>query len=1151
MRSVITVSVLALSALVVNAADPDAGKPDATNPALGNEKQTLNAVIIGGSDVAVAEYGPDPLIGLTDLPDASPRPYDYTGDPEFLRAAEECCPIGITSQQPALATFFHGNVIEIEEEAVLTEIQIELDFNFQADLTYVVYRRDMGATAYTPIFVQVAAKNGTGLGLYTLDIPSGLTLTPNLNAGVPQPTRFLVGIGWDEAQSITFSRDNVNGDGPFCRGEALGYWGINTAPPAPPVGSVPELSVSIFSGAVMVMELCFEVPPGACCDGNVCSVVDEAACTGTFSEPGTSCDDITCPLPQGACCVPPDTCIFTNEFACANDFGGTFDPTETCAIPNPCAEPFGACCFFDGTCGDDLTVGECTAMGGTYNGDFSVCSATTCPETGACCLLESGCLQQESAGDCTSIGGVSFQGLGTHCQDPPLFPLNPCNDTVLGACCRYDGTCEDGVEEFDCETSQLGQTPGIWKGEGTSCDVQTCDVLGACCEDSMTCSDIAEDDCNLNFFTWSKGQPCLYDPCGATVGACCVFGECKILNSFDCLQAGGIFENVGTNSWRACELASPCTNAMQGACCLPGGECKIQSPAECANSNGMYDGDGTSCAALSCVTGVCCDAGDVCTEERQLDCIGLGSTPGEPGTACDDNQANPCIPSGACCFDDGSCEILNETGLVPQCSSMGGTYQGDDTLCDAAACPEVGACCSEIVPGFFACEQDVSEPDCLLRPFGTFGGFGSDCTGSPCDQGACCAIDASCTETSRLACETDALAEFQGDGTQCGPDVCEPRGACCDNGSCSVVTEDVCTNGGGKYLGDTTVCGPNTCDTAPCCVNGQCKDLFPDECTTSNGVQGTLGELCSSGDFCTDGACCLGTSCFVSAGLHELQCNVLGGSFVGPGSDCSGDPCAPETVGCCVPGGTCQDLTEAGCSGVNGVSLGAGSDCATSNAFCTAEFGACCRPGDVCFADDTPANCAAQGGSFLGIGVDCSGNPCATTGACCELDGGCIDGGTQGDCDLIAGGVFTAGLPCSSVACPDVCGGILPADFDDDGDADLEDYAALQICMGAPTPDNNCYCAFDIDTNGLFEQSDLDVLLPIFNGCLAFALQDSGDFNDDGKVDLIDFASMQSCVAPGLTPPDPLACRCIFDADFSGVVDDGDAGAFITEMLGP
>ncbi|NOX57436.1 MAG: hypothetical protein GXP29_01085, partial [Planctomycetes bacterium] len=422
----------------------------------------------------VPQYGTDPLLGLVPLNEFAPRP--YAPDASGLRSVEECCRIGTTSQQPALSRFFHGNMIEMTKEAVLTEIRIELDFNFQADLTFVVYRLNQGATEFTPIFVQPTTQNGVGLGMYTVDLVVPLTLTPNMNAGVPVATLFLVGIGWDEAQSITFSRDTVNGAQSFCRGEALGYWGLGQVPPAPPLGTIPDLNVSIFSGAVLVMDLCFEIPPGACCTGASCSVVEEANCTGTFTAPGVACEDVSCPLPLGACCQPPDTCIFTNQFDCEGNFGGLFDPTETCDIPNPCAAPFGACCFFDGTCGDDMAEPDCTAMGGAYDGDFSVCAAANCPATGACCLLGAGCLQLESALDCTSFGGVSFQGLGTHCFDAVLFPLDPCADTVLGSCCRYDGTCDNNVEKFDCETPLLGQTPGIWT-DGGDCNVQMCDVL--------------------------------------------------------------------------------------------------------------------------------------------------------------------------------------------------------------------------------------------------------------------------------------------------------------------------------------------------------------------------------------------------------------------------------------------------------------------------------------------------------------------------------------------------------------------------------------------------------------------------------------------------------------------------------------------------
>jgi hypothetical protein len=49
-----------------------------------------------------------------------------------------------------------------------------------------------------------------------------------------------------------------------------------------------------------------------------------------------------------------------------------------------------------------------------------------------------------------------------------------------------------------------------------------------------------------------------------------------------------------------------------------------------------------------------------------------------------------CTPRGACCLGDGGCmDFLTED----ECAASKGTYQGDDTGCDAIACPAPGACC--------------------------------------------------------------------------------------------------------------------------------------------------------------------------------------------------------------------------------------------------------------------------------------------------------------------------------------------------------------------------------------------------------------------------------------------------------------------------
>jgi hypothetical protein len=42
------------------------------------------------------------------------------------------------------------------------------------------------------------------------------------------------------------------------------------------------------------------------------------------------------------------------------------------------------------------------------------------------------------------------------------------------------------------------------------------------------------------------------------------------------------------------------------------------------------------------------------------------------------------LPTGACCFENGSCQIMTMT----QCVDAGGAYEGDDTVCEPNPCPQ-------------------------------------------------------------------------------------------------------------------------------------------------------------------------------------------------------------------------------------------------------------------------------------------------------------------------------------------------------------------------------------------------------------------------------------------------------------------------------
>ena len=50
---------------------------------------------------------------------------------------------------------------------------------------------------------------------------------------------------------------------------------------------------------------------------------------------------------------------------------------------------------------------------------------------------------------------------------------------------------------------------------------------------------------------------------------------------------------------------------------------------------------------------------------------------------------NNCTPIGACCMNDGSCDITSAAA----CAELSGTYHGDDSNCAQANCPQPAACC--------------------------------------------------------------------------------------------------------------------------------------------------------------------------------------------------------------------------------------------------------------------------------------------------------------------------------------------------------------------------------------------------------------------------------------------------------------------------
>ncbi len=117
--------------------------------------------------------------------------------------------------------------------------------------------------------------------------------------------------------------------------------------------------------------------------------------------------------------------------------------------------------------------------------------------------------------------------------------------------------------------------------------------------------------------------------------------------------------------------------------------------------------------------------------------------------------------SGACCFADGSCDVM----APAECASAGGVYAGDSVSCGGANC-DIGACC-------------LPDGACVFRePFdceiidGVFQGRGSDCSAVTCPQPP---DNDACAGAINLTCGAPVVVDLSAYTRSGGPDfICGP-----------------------------------------------------------------------------------------------------------------------------------------------------------------------------------------------------------------------------------------------------------------------------------------------------------------------------------------------------------------------------------------
>jgi hypothetical protein len=373
-------------------------------------------------------------------------------------------------------------------------------------------------------------------------------------------------------------------------------------------------------------------------------------------------------------------------------------PGETQCYPG---QP-GACCDpQDGSC-RMLNVLECFQAEGIFHGATVACVPDPCPTTGACCNVSGGgqCVAGLTAAACAQLGGY-FYGFGTNCNPAPI----PCYS--MGACCT-GATCTY-ADEGTCVA------PAIFLGPLIGCDPQTCaEQLGACCTGTM-CRITTEYDCEEGNHIWLAGLSCYPDvtqPCRVQLGACCEGLSCQVLTGEQCPTTAIWVPDV------------PCTPGGQicatalGACCFEFGLCTLVTEGDCP-TGGVWHG-GVDCRSALCdsLAGACCFGTD-CVVDTPDQCQQQGGI--YVGGTCSSNPCSTLPAVGACCYPDGSCEVLIE-------GSCGGTWLGAGTMCNPDPC--TGACCLQTG------ECVTASPSGCSIAGGVFQGISTLCAPNPCSATA-------------------------------------------------------------------------------------------------------------------------------------------------------------------------------------------------------------------------------------------------------------------------------------------------------------------------------------------------------------------------------------------------------------------------------
>jgi hypothetical protein len=187
--------------------------------------------------------------------------------------------------------------------------------------------------------------------------------------------------------------------------------------------------------------------------------------------------------------------------------------------------------------------------------------------------------------------------------------------TVVGACCKSDGTCTETI---------ASNCTGFFHGAGTTCGPASdsiCNKPGCCCQettsdtriireaisDQLTCTDCLQRLASQKVkfagnFTTIATTNCnkIFD----RIGACCDGrGNCQELLYNTCVSFGGFYQGDSSSCFDT--LGRPVCASGTGPCCI-NGTCSQTSFSTCFTSNGFYGGITQPCDLFTCPTTISC-----------------------------------------------------------------------------------------------------------------------------------------------------------------------------------------------------------------------------------------------------------------------------------------------------------------------------------------------------------------------------------------------------------------------------------------------------------------------------------------------------------------------------------------------------------------